>query len=122
MANADEQWADESAAPLYDNYSRIGGRARARHSLSLDTQVRAVGSVDRAALAVEHAQILELLANRWLSVAEIAAHLRTTMNVIRVHLSDLLEERLVAISSSAGRRARPSKEDLQKVINHLRAM
>jgi DNA-binding transcriptional ArsR family regulator len=113
---------DESATPLFDNYSRIGGRARARHTLSLDTQVRAVGSVDRAAVTVEHAQILELLANRWLSVAEIAAHLHTTMNVIRVHLSDLLEERLVAIGAPSGRHGRPSREDLQKVINHLRAM
>ena len=118
MSNADDQWVDDSVAPLYDNYSRIGGRARARHALSLDTQVRAVGSVDRAALQVEHAQILELLANRWLSVAEIAAHLRTTMNVIRVHLSDLL----VAVSTPTLRRERPTKEDLQKVINHLRAM
>ncbi|BCJ26658.1 DUF742 domain-containing protein [Actinocatenispora sera] len=122
MENADEQWVDESAAPLFDNYSRIGGRARARHTLSLDTQVRAAGTFDRTALQVEHAQILELLANRWLSVAEIAAHLHTTMNVIRVHLSDLLEERLVAIGAPANRRTRPSREDLQKVINHLRAM
>jgi len=122
MASADEQWVDDTAGPLYENYSRIGGRARARHNLSLDTQVCAVGTVDRAALQVEHAQILELLANRWLSVAEIAAHLRTTMNVIRVHLSDLLEERLVAIGAPSSRRSRPTKEDLQKVINHLRAM
>jgi hypothetical protein len=121
MEDFDEQWVDDSAAPLFDNYSRIGGRARARHTLSLDTQVRAAGPVDRA-LAVEHTQILELLANRWLSVAEIAAHLHTTMNVIRVHLSDLLEERLVAISGSSSHRGRPSREDLQKVINHLRAM
>lgn len=77
-------------------YVITGGRvAPSRDSLALETLIVAAGSgAPETGLPPECAEIL-VLCRQLLSVAEVAAHLRQPVAVIKVLLADLLDAQLI---------------------------
>lgn len=110
---------DELDARTVRPYTVTRGRTRAgRHELALETLVRsrpggrrppsassgssaaassAAGAPRILADSSEHRRILELVADRLLSVAELSAHLHVPLGVTRVLVGDLVDEGLVAV-------------------------
>ena len=78
-------------------YTVTGGRTRSRSTdLPLEALVRAL-SVEDARSTPERRRILELTDEQILSVAELSAHLRLPLGVVRVLVGDLAEENLVIV-------------------------
>ena len=124
MAEQNDEWLDDEAGRLVPLYALTGGRTRPAYTqLDLATLVMARRvDGDRAALEREYLQIVELC-HGWLSVAEIAAHLKVPLVVAKVQLSDLIDRGAIVVSSPTRSSATPSKRDLlQQVLNGLRAM
>ncbi|WP_326635031.1 DUF742 domain-containing protein [Streptosporangium sp. NBC_01755] len=73
-------------------YVLTGGRVRPVHPapLNIAAQIRSTphGMVATERLTYEHRDIVELC-DRWISVAEVAAHLRLHLGVVRVLVADL---------------------------------
>jgi hypothetical protein len=81
-------------------YTVTGGRTRAGGAeLALEALVRAVpGQAARASgLGLERRRILELTAERILSVAELSAHVGVPLGVVRVLVADLSGEGAVVV-------------------------
>lgn len=78
-------------------YTVTGGRTRSRSAdLPLEALIRAAGPVD-VTVSSERARILELTAERILSVAELSAYLQLPLGVIRVLIGDLAADGLVSV-------------------------
>ncbi len=83
-------------------YTLTGGRTRgsSRH-LPIEALVRAVGAEDPAP-SPERARIVEMSAERMLSIAELSAHLKLPLGVVRVLVDDLVEAGVVVVHGPAG--------------------
>ncbi|KNB50214.1 DUF742 domain-containing protein [Streptomyces caatingaensis] len=109
-------------------YVITGGRAApSRDSLALETLVVAAGrpadrSADPAAdLTPEAAEILDLCV-QLLSVAEVAAHLRQPVTVVKVLLGDLLDAGLVRVRPPITAADRHDPSLLKEVLDGLRQL
>jgi DNA-directed RNA polymerase specialized sigma24 family protein len=78
-------------------YAVSGGRTRpSSDRMPVEALVQAL-SEPSVGLTPERRQILELTATQYLSVAELSAHLRLPVGVVRVLLSDLSDEQRVRV-------------------------
>ena len=93
-ADEEERWLDDQAGPLVRPFALTRGRARPdRHELTMITLVHAVRPVSATArLTRECAAIVRLCQSRPLSVAELAAELDMLVVVVKVLISDLLDD------------------------------
>ena|SRR6187399_3336078 len=117
----DDGWYDEAAGPLVRPYTITGGRTEAESArLDLATQVMTLGSErEPAGLGPEHLAIVRVC-RRPLSIAEIAAHVKLPLGVVRVLCGDLVERGLVITRSPTHRSAQaPDLETLQAVLDGL---
>ncbi|WP_298182552.1 DUF742 domain-containing protein [Saccharomonospora sp.] len=117
----DDQWYDEAAGPLIRPYAITKGRIPASDiKLDIATQVMALSGVKRdpVGLTPEHHTILDL-AERPLSVAEIAAHLKVPIAVAKVLCSDLIERGDVIVRSPTQPMKAPDRQLLQAVLDGL---
>jgi hypothetical protein len=105
-------------------YTRTGGRTRPDQDLAIEALV---STSDRGwdiedALLPEHRNICELCMDTR-SVAEVAAHLRLPLGVVRVLIGDMAGMGLVVIhSTDAVVGDRPSMEFLERVLSGLRRL
>lgn len=76
------------------SYLITGGRSSA--NLAYETMVSARGSLRPGDVRVERSALLSVCVGHPTSVAEIAAHLRMPIGVVRVLASDLIDEGLLA--------------------------
>ncbi|MDH2426600.1 DUF742 domain-containing protein [Sphaerisporangium sp. TRM90804] len=119
-----EQWLDEEAGPIVRPYALIRGRTRSSgDDLDLIAMVSATGSpyTGEAGLGPEEQRILEL-ADRPMSVADIASELDLPLGVVRVLLGDLQDQGMISVRAPAQRGPRPNERLLKEVINGLRAL
>ncbi|MEJ3653143.1 DUF742 domain-containing protein [Actinomycetes bacterium KLBMP 9759] len=119
--NGDDGWYDESAGPLVRPYTITNGRTPTESAqLDLSTQVMALRSErNPAGLGPEHVAVMQqcLLP---VSLAEIAAHLKLPLGVVRVLCGDLIEWGLVITRSLTDHPAeQPDLEILQAVLDGL---
>ncbi|MFN8074752.1 MAG: DUF742 domain-containing protein [Kineosporiaceae bacterium] len=78
-------------------YTVTGGRTRpSSEALPIEALVRAVGQ-PTPARSPEERRILELTAGQYLSIAEVSAHLKLPVGVVRVLVGDLADAELVRI-------------------------
>jgi hypothetical protein len=109
--------------PLVRSYVITDGRVADSELFDLVTLVKA-NPIDEnqrgKPLDPEKRRLLELSSRGYLSVAEIAAHLRLPLGIIRVLLADLLAEGRLT-RSSAPRPSGVSRKILQEVLDGLRA-
>lgn len=113
-------------AGLVRPYVVTGGRAVPsrnhfdRITLVMLTEIRP----SRAELSPEHLRVLELCGPGALSVAEIGHHLKLSISVLRIVLSDLMEQGHITTRSTiltTQGPARPDRELLEAVLAGLRA-
>jgi hypothetical protein len=126
------EYADEfSSGPsrLVRPYALTGGRTIPRGNLAIEAQVTAapISDMQRASLTPEQRRIVELC-EAPLSVAEIAAHARLPLGVVRVLVADLCEDGLVVTGSSLGDTTADGSTSptdiglLERVLHGLRAL
>ncbi|WIX93566.1 DUF742 domain-containing protein [Amycolatopsis sp. DG1A-15b] len=105
-------------------YTRTGGRTRSDHNLALEALVSTSddGRRYRGVRSVEHRRICDLCLDTR-SVAEIAAHLRLPLGVVKVLVGDMADIGLVLIHQTElilGDRS--SREFMERVLAGLRAL
>ncbi|SFP01281.1 Protein of unknown function [Amycolatopsis arida] len=123
MTGRDEAWFDEAAGPLVRPYAVTGGRTRTDSvGLDLMTLVVALPSVTEAAgMAPEYARIVRLC-QRPMSVAEVAARIDLPLPVVKVLLSDLIEQNYVIFRRAAPATEAPDQHVLQAVLDGIRKL
>jgi len=121
---AEDVWYDADAGPLVRCYAITGGRAEAPASdLTLSAIVRAVpGAVVREDELSAEQTTVRRLAERPVSVSEIAARLGLPLGSVRVIISDLREAGLVAVPRARETAERPSLGLLQQVLQGLNSL
>jgi len=123
MSSQDESWFDDAAGPLIRPYTVTGGRTRTdTFGLDLLTLVVAMtSSAEAAQLPPEYARVVRLC-QQPLSVAEVAAYLELPLPVVKVLLSDLIEQRHIIFRSSQPVTAAPDERILQAVLDGIRKL
>lgn len=106
-------------------YTLTGGRTRAAVELPIETIVASTptGLASVGRLGTECRRIVGMAAAP-LAIAELSAHLRLPLGVIRVLVGDLLAEGLVrtSVTDAARDGGRPDVAVLQKVLDGLRSL
>ncbi|WP_369774974.1 DUF742 domain-containing protein [Saccharopolyspora cebuensis] len=118
-----EEEAD-SGGSLVRPYARTRGRTRTDYDLAIETLVTTSerGRTQSTPARPEHRSISELCVEAR-SVAEVAAHLRLPLGVVRVLIGDMAELGLVLIHESGMVVGdRPSMEFLERVLSGLRRL
>ena len=105
-------------------YARTGGRTHSDHNLALEALVSTSddGRRYRGVRSIEHRRICDLCLDTR-SVAEIAAHLRLPLGVVKVLVGDMADLGLVLIHQTElilGDRS--SREFMERVLQGLRAL
>jgi hypothetical protein len=123
MTGRHESRFDEAAGPLVRPYAVTGGRTRSETlGLDLITLVVSMRSpAEAAAMDPEYARILCLCQNPT-SVAEAAARVDLPLPVVKVLLSDLIEQNHVLFRTAAPVTEKPNKHVLQAVLNGIRKL
>jgi hypothetical protein len=99
VSPADDRWLDQDAGPIVRPYALTGGRTRpSGETFDLMTMVTAVrGAQTRAYdLEPEHLTLLRLC-RLPTAVADLCADLDLPLGVVRILLSDMREQGLVAV-------------------------
>jgi hypothetical protein len=123
MAGDDMHWLDDDAGPVVRPYTLTGGRVRPSPGLNLVAYVVATGAEPDATryLTPEHRRILDVAATPT-SVAEVASRLNLALSVVRIMLSDLIEEGLISVHSPPDTADETDTATLEAVIHVLRAL
>jgi len=105
-------------------YTRTGGRTRSDHNLALEALVSTSddGRRYRGVRSVEHRRICDLCLDTR-SIAEIAAHLRLPLGVVKVLVGDMADIGLVLVHHTElilGDRS--SRDFMERVLAGLRAL
>lgn len=104
-------------------YVITGGRVEPRHdALAVETLVVAASpDADQHELGPESVAILSLC-RRQLSVAEVAAHLRQPITVVKVLLTDLVDAGLIQVRPPVPDAEHPDRGLLKEVLDGLRRL
>ncbi|EHR48765.1 Protein of unknown function (DUF742) [Saccharomonospora marina XMU15] len=123
MSEHDEAWFDEAAGPLVRPYAVTGGRTRSDNfGLDMMTLVVSMQPPSEAAtLPTEYAKIVRLC-QRPMSVAEVGAHVDLPLPVVKVLLSDLIEQNYVIFRRAAPPSEVPDQQVLQAVLDGIRKL
>lgn len=119
----DDSWFD--AGPLIRPFALTRGRVRAdRHALNMITLVLAVRPLsDAERLNREAASIVRMCQGRPLSVAEIAAQMKLLVVVVKVLISDLIDEGFLVRQTAALPTVNaPDMNLLQAVLDGVRRL
>ncbi|MEA5359005.1 DUF742 domain-containing protein [Amycolatopsis sp., V23-08] len=113
-----------SAGSRVRPYTRTGGRTRSDHNLALEALVSTSddGRRYRGVRSVEHRRICDLCLDTR-SIAEIAAHLRLPLGVVKVLVGDMADIGLVLVHHTElilGDRS--SRDFMERVLAGLRAL
>ena len=103
MAMFDEEELLDDARAVRP-YTVTRGRVASRRDLPMEALVRAIGSPSAEPVSgetPERRRILELTSQRILSVAEIGAHLRLPLGVVRVLVGDLADSGQVVVHTGS---------------------
>jgi hypothetical protein len=112
--------SEHEPGPVVRPYAITGGRTRSQQAYPLEALVltSAVGQ-DAGARSPEALAICELC-TKSRSIAEIAAHLRVPIGVVRVLVGDLAGDGLVLVHE--GSADAPDNQLLERVLNGLRRL
>lgn len=121
---ASSEGDSEEAGSLMRPYARTRGRTRTEYDLAIETLVSTSerGRTQSAQASPEHRSICNLCTDAR-SIAEISAHLRLPLGVVRVLIGDMAGLGLVEIHESGMVVGdRPSMDFLERVLSGLRKL
>ncbi|MPY83075.1 MAG: DUF742 domain-containing protein [Actinophytocola sp.] len=123
MSGDDSAWFDEDAGPLARPYTFTRGRTHVdRNDLNMITLVVALRSHHGGELDHAHERILACCQNP-ISIAEVAAGADLPLGVVKVLLSDLIEQNYVLFRTGlASPSAAASPDTLLKVLDGIREL
>ncbi len=129
MAEHFDDHLEPGPGRLVRPYALTGGRTRPSSEIAIEAQVTAAPISDgqHAALSPEQRTIVSLC-ERPLSLAEIAAHARLPLGVVRILVADLRDDGLVVTGQALGDEgpgAPPAPTDvalLERVLHGLRSL
>ncbi|MBH5337106.1 DUF742 domain-containing protein [Streptomyces pactum] len=109
--------------PLVPAYMALGGRAEPGRN-TLDSVSLLSAAVDRVPPGLDPARhrIVELLCGGPLSLAEVAAHVRLPVGVVKVLVSDLIDEGRLRARAPVPRAEQLDAHLLERVLSGLRAI
>jgi Protein of unknown function (DUF742) len=113
--------ADPDAAQEVRPYVMTAGRTRVGPDVSLETLVVVTPAGRCARASFEAAQVLRLCAQRQ-SVAEVSAHLRLPVGVVRVLVADLIAADLLTATAPPARHLADDVEFLERLILGVAAL
>jgi hypothetical protein len=121
--NAEDEWIDEADGSLVRPYAMTGGRTRSdTHGLDLITLVVAMHPATGIDVEPEYERIMSACQFPT-SVVEIAAKVDLPLQVVKVLLSDLINQRLLVFRSPVTPRDEPpSQHVLQAVLDGIRKL
>ena len=107
-------------------YALTGGRVRSSTELALETIVRVTsrGEASASELASERRRICEICADPS-SIAEVSAHLKLPLGVVRVLVGDMVTEGFLEANATimaADENSRPDLRLLERVLDGLQAL
>jgi hypothetical protein len=106
-------------------YALTGGRVRSSTELPLETIVRLSSRVEVSidSMTVERREICTLSAES-MSIAELSAHLRIPLGVVRVIVGDMVTEGILDChrSDTADQEGRPDLRLLERVLDGIQAL
>ncbi|MBD0838884.1 MULTISPECIES: DUF742 domain-containing protein [unclassified Streptomyces] len=112
----------ELTTPLVPLFIIAGGRALPQDSEYEHTTMITAGEATAAAartLAPETRAIMDLIADGYLSVAEVAAHTRLPLGVVRIMLAQLAEDGLIHVRNPVPHAERHDPVLLNAVLDGL---
>ncbi|GIE95549.1 DUF742 domain-containing protein [Paractinoplanes rishiriensis] len=120
---AEDVWYDAEAGPLVRLYAITGGRTETPPGdFTLGAIVQRVPDATPATdLSHEQATVVEL-AERPVSVSEVAARLGLPLGTVRVILSDLRDAGLIHVPRSRDASQAPNMQLLQRVLSGLNSL
>ncbi|MFD9303983.1 DUF742 domain-containing protein [Streptomyces sp. NPDC060048] len=114
----------ELTSPLVPLFVITNGRALPpAHEYEHTTLVTAAAESDQVAartLSPEAGQVMDLVANGFLSVAEVAGHTHLPLGIVRILLAQLEEERLILARTPIPRAERVDRELVSAVLEGLK--
>lgn len=122
-AAGEDAWYDAEAGPLVRLYAITGGRAESpAGDFTLGAIVQRMPEVSPdAELSQEQASIVRL-AEKPVSVSEIAARLGLPLGTIRVILGDLREAGLIHVPPARPDADKPTLQQMQRLLNGLNSL
>ena len=113
--------SEHEPGPVVRPYAITGGRTRSEHPYPLEALVvtSLVGQETGPSRSPEAREICELC-KKSRSIAEIAAHLRVPIGVVRVLVGDLAGDGLVLVHE--GSEQAPDNQLLERVLSGLRRL
>jgi hypothetical protein len=122
-AVAEDLWYDEEAGPVVRLYAITGGRAAAPPGdFTMGAIVQRVsGARPTGELSVEQSTIVEL-AEKPVSVSEIAARLRLPLGSVRVILADMRDVGLIAVPRARDAGSAPTMQLLERLLGGLNTL
>ena len=122
-----DRWTDQEAGPVVRPYALTGGRTDPVGNMVLDliAVIAAAGPVrgasELAKLNPEHRKLL-VLCRTPVTVADVAADIALPLGVVRVLLSDLIQQGMIAVLPRPAARQQASTELLKEVLDGLRSL
>jgi hypothetical protein len=119
---AEPEWVDEDGGRLVRPFAMARGRTRpGLHDLDMITLVVSAGRRGRPPAGLEYSEILDACRDP-VSVAEVAAAVNLPIVVVKVLLSDLIEEGDVFFRAPVHRTAPRDRDVLTAVLDGLRRL
>ncbi|MEV6304107.1 DUF742 domain-containing protein [Actinoplanes sp. NPDC051861] len=120
---AEDVWYDEDAGPLVRLYAITGGRAAVpADGITLSAIVqRVLGATAGRELSEPESEVLRL-ADRPVSVSEIAAWMRLPLGPVRVILGDLRDAGMITFPRSGDAAGHTDRRLLEQVLSGLRSL
>jgi Protein of unknown function (DUF742) len=122
-----DRWTDQEAGPVVRPYALTGGRTDTVGDMVLDliAVIAVAGPVpgpgELAKLNPEHRKLLSLCRTP-VTVADTAADMGLPLGVVRVLLSDLIQQGMIAVLPRPAARQQASTELLKEVLDGLRSL
>lgn len=113
-------------------YAMTGGRTRSKVDLAIESLLSTTDKGRAAKLSHEKAKILELCTEEIISVAEVSAHMKIPLQVVKILAGDLITSEFLSsgetastASSEGGESSKDDRPDLallNKVLDGLQSL
>lgn len=110
---------DGAAGRMVPPWVRTDGRTEPSRELDLLTLVRPTGRRGPAEFDLDHAEVLVRCRHEVLSVAELSAHMETPVLIVKVLVSDLIDEEAVEVVLPLDYSGGLSTEQLELLLTKL---